>query len=86
LLPGAQYSDLAASERPCILQRKICRGSLTPEAALPGAYQLALSTERWVPMLFPAASTHPDAPGEHIAFELPADKPNIALIVLGYFE
>jgi hypothetical protein len=32
-----------------------------------------------------AFSVHPIAPGEHIACDLPADKPNIVSIVLGAF-
>ena len=34
----AQESDLAAGEKLHISQCKICHGSLTPEAALPGPY------------------------------------------------
>jgi cytochrome c2 len=36
----AQESDLAAGEKLYISQCKICHGSLTPEAALPGPYRL----------------------------------------------
>jgi len=67
----AQESDLAAGEKLYISQCKICHGSLTPEAALPGAYQLAFTTERTHVFDVPAFSLHSGAPGDQVAFAPP---------------
>ena len=62
----AQESDLAAGEKLYISQCKICHGSLTPEAAVPGPYQLAFTTERTRVSDVPAFSLHSTTSGDRM--------------------